>query len=93
MCGSMAISVPRRNARYAVSRRGPDWRPTGSPDRRSGRPSLSLEPEFWDEIDRAIAEDGRSLAGLVAEIDEARGEDPLASSVRVWVLERLRAGR
>lgn len=57
------------------------------------RTSLSLEPEFWDEIDRAIAEDGRSLAGLVAEIDEARGEDPLASSMRVWVLERLRAGR
>lgn len=53
------------------------------------RTSLSLEPEFWDAIDRAAAEDGRSLAGLIGEIDAARGEEPLASSVRVWVLRRL----
>ena len=53
------------------------------------RTSLSLEEEFWAEIDRAAAEDGRSLAGLIGEIDTARGEEPLASSVRVWVLRRL----
>jgi putative chitinase len=55
------------------------------------RTSLSLEPEFWDAIDRAAAEDDRSLAGLIGEIDAARGEEPLASSVRVWVLRRLTA--
>lgn len=54
------------------------------------RTSLSLEDEFWEEIDRACTEDSRSLAGLIGEIDAARGEYPLASSVRVWVLRRLR---
>ena len=57
------------------------------------RTSLSLEPEFWDELDRACAQDGGSLAGLIGAIDVARGEDPLASSVRVWVIRRLQAQR
>ena len=42
---------------------------------------------------RAAEADGRSLAGLIADIDAARGDEPLASSVRVWVLQRLRADR
>ncbi|WP_203294206.1 ribbon-helix-helix domain-containing protein [Maricaulis parjimensis] len=53
------------------------------------RTSVSLEPEFWAEIDRAAAEQGDSLAGLVGAIDIARGEEPLASSLRVFVLKRL----
>ena len=53
------------------------------------RTSVSLEPEFWAEIDRAAAEQGDSLAGLVGTIDIARGEEPLASSLRVFVLKRL----
>jgi len=53
------------------------------------RTSLSLEPEFWEAVEQAAAEDDRSLAGLIGEIDAARGEEPLASSVRVWVLRRL----
>ena len=57
------------------------------------RTSLSLEPEFWDEVEHAAEADGRSLAGLIGEIDAARGDEPLASSVRVWVLQRLRADR
>jgi predicted DNA-binding ribbon-helix-helix protein len=57
------------------------------------RTSVSLEPEFWAEIDRAVSADAISLAGLIGSIDEARGEEPLASSLRVWVVNRLRAGR
>ncbi|MHA6287194.1 ribbon-helix-helix domain-containing protein [Maricaulis sp. CAU 1757] len=53
------------------------------------RTSVSLEPEFWAEIDRACAEDGRAVAALIADLDQARGTEPLASSVRVWVLRRL----
>jgi len=53
------------------------------------RTSLSLEPEFWDAVEQAAAEEEHSLAGLIGEIDSARGDEPLASSVRVWVLRRL----
>ncbi|WP_417491241.1 ribbon-helix-helix domain-containing protein [Maricaulis sp.] len=52
------------------------------------RTSLSLEPEFWAVIDAAIRAEGLSLAGLIAQIDEARGLEPLASSMRVWALKR-----
>ena len=54
----------------------------------SHRTSLALEPEFWAVIDAAIRSDGVSLAGLIAQIDEARGLEPLASSMRVWALKR-----
>ncbi|MDG1418346.1 MAG: ribbon-helix-helix domain-containing protein [Maricaulis sp.] len=50
--------------------------------------SLSLEPEFWAVIDTAIRADKRSLASLIAQIDAERGDEPLASSVRVWALAR-----
>lgn len=54
------------------------------------RTSLSLEPEFWDEVEQAAADNGQSLAGLIGEIDAMRGDEPLASSVRIWVLKRLK---
>jgi len=55
------------------------------------RTSLALEPEFWDALDRAAEEEGLSLAGLVASIDEARLARPdqaLSSAVRVYLLNR-----
>ena len=52
------------------------------------RTSLSLEPEFWDALQRAAAEDSTSLASLVAAIDARRGARNLSSAVRVWLLER-----
>ncbi|XBQ15350.1 MAG: ribbon-helix-helix domain-containing protein [Oceanicaulis sp.] len=59
--------------------------------------SLALEPEFWAVIDAARAEDGVSLAGLVARIDAARvahdPEQPLSSAVRVWALQRVQNAR
>jgi predicted DNA-binding ribbon-helix-helix protein len=54
------------------------------------RTSVSLEPDFWAVFDEAAEEDGRSLASLIAEIDAARGAEPLASSLRVWALRRVR---
>jgi predicted DNA-binding ribbon-helix-helix protein len=57
------------------------------------RTSLALEPEFWAVLDEACAQAGRSLASLVAEIDEARvmsgDEGGLASACRVWVLRHV----
>lgn len=52
--------------------------------------SLALEPEFWAVLDRAAAEEALSLSGLIAAIDEGRGERALASACRVFALERSR---
>lgn len=59
---------------------------------RGHRTSVSLEEPFWQEFRRIAAEDGRALNDLAAEIDAARGVDAgLASAIRVFVLERLKA--
>ena len=60
------------------------------------RTSASLEPEFWAALERFAREEGRSIAGLVFEIDRARtasdGETPnLSSALRVYILKRLEA--
>ncbi|MTH96740.1 ribbon-helix-helix domain-containing protein [Roseibium sp. RKSG952] len=53
------------------------------------RTSLALEPEFWAVIDSVSDRENRSLASVIARIDETRTpEDALSSTVRVWVLKR-----
>lgn len=52
--------------------------------------SLTLEPIFWDALQAAAAADGKPLAALVAEIDEARTTN-LSSAVRVWLFARALA--
>jgi len=59
------------------------------------RTSLSLEPEFWDALQKASSARGLSIATLVSEIDQTRGDRNLSSAVRVWLLkesERLLRG-
>ncbi|MEO9876587.1 MAG: ribbon-helix-helix domain-containing protein [Anderseniella sp.] len=56
------------------------------------RTSLSLEPEFWDALNRLATVRDLSLAGLVAAIDEARGRTNLSSALRVAVLQATRTG-
>lgn len=56
------------------------------------RTSLALEAEFWDVVDGHVQAEKRSLAGLIAEIDDSRDpDDPLSSAVRLWVLRQLSA--
>ena len=50
------------------------------------RTSLALEPEFWAVLDEMAGARAVSLAGLIAQIDEARGERPLASACRAAAL-------
>jgi predicted DNA-binding ribbon-helix-helix protein len=57
------------------------------------RTSLSLEPEFWEELQKAAAQRGVALSTLVAEIDQTRGERNLSSAIRVWLLKELLRGR
>ncbi len=56
------------------------------------RTSLSLEPEFWDALNRLATARDMPLAGLVTSIDEARGRTNLSSALRVEVLRATRTG-
>ena len=51
--------------------------------------SFSLEPVFWEALREAAAADGRTVAALITEIDEARTTN-LSSAIRVWLFERAR---
>ncbi|MBA4012137.1 MAG: aryl-sulfate sulfotransferase [Phenylobacterium sp.] len=53
--------------------------------------SMALEPEFWAVMDEMAASQGVTLAVLIAQIDEGRGERPLASACRVAALAYARA--
>jgi predicted DNA-binding ribbon-helix-helix protein len=52
------------------------------------RTSLSLEPEFWDALQKAATARGQTVAALVAEIDAGRHGRNLSSAIRVWLFER-----
>jgi predicted DNA-binding ribbon-helix-helix protein len=52
------------------------------------RTSFSLEEEFHDQLRALAAEQGRSLASLIAAVDETRDEqDNLSSALRVHLLK------
>ncbi len=53
-----------------------------------------MEDVFWDEFRRIAAARGQSVNELAAEIDEERVmTSGLASAMRVFVLEEVKAGR
>jgi predicted DNA-binding ribbon-helix-helix protein len=56
------------------------------------RTSLSLEAPFWDAVKEIAAARGVSLASVVGEIDAGRGRQNLSSAIRVYILEKARAG-
>lgn len=58
---------------------------------RGHRTSVSLEEEFWQEFRRIAKDKGQTINGLAIEIDEARGDVGLASAIRVFVLNALKA--
>ena len=65
----------------------------GPPQKRSiaiagHKTSLSLEAAFWDALRRIAAEEGSSLAALVAKVDSGRGAANLSSALRVYALSR-----
>jgi len=58
------------------------------------RTSVSLEDEFWDALVGIARADGKSVAGLVGEIDKRRSGKPgpqasLSAAIRIYVLERM----
>jgi predicted DNA-binding ribbon-helix-helix protein len=55
------------------------------------RTSLTLEDEFWTELQRLASERGISLNILVTEIDAARNLSVnLSSALRLYVLKALK---
>lgn len=48
--------------------------------------SMALEPEFWAVLEAMAGARGLTLANLIGELDEGRGERPLASACRVAAL-------
>lgn len=48
--------------------------------------SMALEPEFWTVLEEMAGDQALSLAGLIARLDETRGDRPLASACRVAAL-------
>lgn len=56
------------------------------------RTSVSLEEPFWRAFLRIAEEEGKTINGLAAEIDDARMGDPgLASAIRLYVLSKANA--
>lgn len=57
------------------------------------RTSVALEAEFWAALANVAASRGIAPAALIAEIDAARAPDkPLASALRVFVVQSLKGG-
>ena len=58
------------------------------------RTSFSLEEEFFEALKEVATARGRSLASLIAEVDEGRGEGyNLSSALRIFVLRAARENR
>ena len=55
------------------------------------RTSISLEPEFWDALEKKAKEQDVSLSKLVLKIDNEKPKDynNLASYIRIWVLKKI----
>lgn len=54
--------------------------------------SLALEPEFWVMLEALAVSRAKSLAALIAEIDDDRGGRPLASACRIAALSFAKVG-
>lgn len=51
--------------------------------------SISLEEEFYEELERIAAAERRSLNALITDIDRTRDKDNLSSAIRVYILKDL----
>lgn len=51
--------------------------------------SISLEDEFFEELGRIAATEGKSLNALITEIDRTRNQNNLSSTIRIYILKDL----
>ncbi len=52
--------------------------------------SISLEPEFWDELKVICTRENKSLGKIITEIDENSVGENLSSKIRVFVLKKTK---
>lgn len=50
------------------------------------RTSVALEPEYWTALDQIATQRGISIATLIAEVDQNRDTENLASALRLTTL-------
>ena len=53
------------------------------------RTSVSLEPEFWNELKRIAEQRGETVSSLITRVDETRSGN-LSSALRILVLRELK---
>jgi len=52
--------------------------------------SISIEPEFFDILQKLASDNNTSIAAIIKQIDESRGPDSnLSSETRIWILKQL----
>jgi len=54
--------------------------------------SVSLEPEFWEQLCRIAEQRGQSVSSLIRQIDDSRGPRAsagLSGALRLFVLDSL----
>jgi predicted DNA-binding ribbon-helix-helix protein len=56
------------------------------------RTSVTLEPEFWHAFRAMAGARGLSVNAMAAQLDAARGQVGLASTIRVAVLRHVQGG-
>jgi predicted DNA-binding ribbon-helix-helix protein len=49
--------------------------------------SIALEPEFWVVLESMATDRSMTMAVLLAQLDQSRGERPLASACRIAALD------
>ncbi len=55
--------------------------------------SISLEPEFISALHEIAGREKKSIAEIIAHLDETRtGSENLSSRVRVWILNKYKSG-
>lgn len=52
--------------------------------------SISLEEDFWLELQKIAQEKNISINQLVTEIDSTRELDNLSSAIRIYILKHLK---
>ena len=61
------------------------------------RTSITLEDEFWQTLSDIAREEGKSIAGLVGDIDKGRdggmADTSLSAAIRLYVLEWIKGRR
>lgn len=52
--------------------------------------SITLEPEFWQELKNIATRENKSVGKIISEIDALDLNENLSSNIRVFVLKKVK---